>query len=129
VPTEPLSTEIARGLLPARVPHADAAANAGRAALLVHALTTDPSVLLAATEDRLHQAYRANAMPASYELVQRLRAADVPAVISGAGATVLALTCADGPSIETLAGYAPAGISVLPLPVDVHGAVVLGDRP
>ncbi|WP_279579579.1 homoserine kinase [Fodinicola feengrottensis] len=54
VPTQPLSTEVARGLLPARVPHADAAANAGRAALLVHALTTDLSVLLAATEDRLH---------------------------------------------------------------------------
>ncbi|GAA1660140.1 homoserine kinase [Fodinicola feengrottensis] len=123
VPTQPLSTEVARGLLPARVPHADAAANAGRAALLVHALTTDLSVLLAATEDRLHQAYRAAAMPVSAMLVEKLRAADIPAVISGAGATVLALTSGDGPSVEVLAGYAPAGTAVLPLTVDYCGAV------
>src|SRR5688572_23275325 len=38
VPPTPVSTEMARRLLPARVPHADAASNAGRAALLVAAL-------------------------------------------------------------------------------------------
>ena len=38
VPPEPLSTEVARGLLPEQVPHADAAADAGKAALLVAAL-------------------------------------------------------------------------------------------
>ena len=48
-------TELARGLLPADVPHADAAANAGRAALLVAALGGQPDQLLAATRDRLHQ--------------------------------------------------------------------------
>jgi homoserine kinase len=87
---EPVSTEAARGLLPARVPHADAARNAGRAALLVAALTTCPEALLDATEDRLHQDYRAQAMPATRDLVGRLRAAGVPAVVSGAGPSVLA---------------------------------------
>ena len=51
----PVSTKVARGLLPAAVPHADAARNAGRAALLVAALTARPDALLDATEDKLHQ--------------------------------------------------------------------------
>jgi homoserine kinase len=90
VPPSPVSTEMARRLLPARVPHADAAANAGRAALMVAALGDHPELLMAATEDLLYQAYRAEAMPQSYELVQEFRSADIPAVISGAGPTVLA---------------------------------------
>ena len=56
------------------MPHADAACNAGRAALLVHALTADPALLLPATEDRLHQDYRAPGMPATAALVGALRA-------------------------------------------------------
>ena len=59
VPAERGLTATARAALPATVPHSDAALNAGRAALLVHALTTDPSLLLPATVDRLHQDYRA----------------------------------------------------------------------
>ena len=94
VPEHRLATERARGLLPATVPHADAAANAGRAALLIAALTAGlpADVLLDATEDRLHQDYRAPAMPESAALVKALRDAGVPAVISGAGPTVLAFT-------------------------------------
>ena len=93
----PVATDVARGLLPARVPHADAARNAGRAALLVAALTARPDTLLDATEDLLHQDYRAPAMPATKDLVSRLRAAGVPAVVSGAGPSVLAfLTSNDG---------------------------------
>jgi homoserine kinase len=87
---EPVSTELARGLLPERVPHADAARNAGRSALLIAALTSTPAVLLDATEDWLHQDYRAPAMPATNDLVRRLRAAGIPAVVSGAGPSVLA---------------------------------------
>lgn len=90
VPPSPVSTEMARRLLPTRVPLVDAASNAGRAALLVAALQGHPELLMPATEDLLHQAYRAEAMPQSYELVQELRAADIPAVISGAGPSVLA---------------------------------------
>ena len=47
VPPTSLSTELARSLLPAVVPHADAAADAGRAALLVTALAGAPEHLLA----------------------------------------------------------------------------------
>jgi homoserine kinase len=91
----PVATDVARGLLPARVPHADAALNAGRAALLVAALTTRPDTLLDATEDWLHQDYRAAAMPATRDLVTRLRAAGVPAVVSGAGPSVLAFVTSE----------------------------------
>ncbi|WP_079127557.1 homoserine kinase [Streptomyces sp. TP-A0874] len=125
VPAGPVLTEAARGLLPKKVPHVDAAANAGRAALLVEALTRRPELLLAATEDRLHQEYRAPAMAESAALVNRLRADGVPAVISGAGPTVLALSeesAADRVARLAGDGWAanrlsmdPAGASVLPL--------------
>ena len=85
------STHHSRTLLPQQVPHADAAANVASAALLVHALTTDPGYLLEATRDRLHQPYRAASMPASAALMTELREAGIAAVISGAGPSVLAL--------------------------------------
>lgn len=91
VPELTSSTEITRGLLPAAVPHTDAAFTAGRAALAVHALTAAPQLLLAATEDRLHQTYRRVAYPSTGRLVDALRAAGVPAAVSGAGPTVFAL--------------------------------------
>ena len=59
VPAERGLTAHARLALPQVVPHRDAAHSAGRAALLVHALTADPTLLYPATEDRLHQQYRA----------------------------------------------------------------------
>jgi len=88
-------TEAARAALPDRVPHADAAFNAGRAALLVLALTGRPDLLLAATEDRLHQDYRAAGMPASAGLIGSLRRRGIAAVVSGAGSSVLALATAE----------------------------------
>ena len=94
----PVRTEVARRLLPDLVPHRDAAANAGRSALLVAALTQLPArqpetagTLLAATRDWLHQDYRVPAMPETGTLVGRLREAGIPAVVSGAGPSVLAL--------------------------------------
>jgi homoserine kinase len=123
VPPFTASTEQARGLLPASVPHRDAAANAGRAALLVAALTGTPQALLDATEDRLHQGYRASAMPESAALVDRLRAAGHPAVISGAGPTVLVLARGDVEA-EAVDAAAPAGWLVLRPGVDAAGAVV-----
>lgn len=96
IPDFELSTELARSLLPSSIPHHAAAANAGRAALLVHALTRDPSLLLPATEDYLHQSYRSSAMEPSARLIEQLRAQGHAAVVSGAGPTVLAL--ADGPA-------------------------------
>lgn len=85
------ATEHARTLLPPTVPHADAAANSAASALMLHAMTTDPSYLLEASADRLHQPYRAASMPASADLMNDLRAAGIAAVISGAGPSVLAL--------------------------------------
>ncbi|MCI0385142.1 homoserine kinase [Streptomyces sp. CNQ085] len=123
VPDRPVLTETARGLLPRTVPHVDAAANAGRAALLVEALTRRPELLLPATEDRLHQEYRAPAMEESVELVHRLRADGVPAVISGAGPTVLAL--ARDATADKVARLAGDGWAANRLSLDTAGAGVL----
>ncbi len=95
VPDLRLATRHARSLLPTTVSHADAAANAARAALLVLALTQDPGLLLTATEDRLHQSQRRPGMPQTLDLVDRLRAAGRPAVVSGAGPSVLVLSTRD----------------------------------
>lgn len=129
VPEQRLATERARGLLPETVPHGDAAANAGRAALLVAALTAglDPGVLLDATEDRLHQDFRAPAMPESAGLVARLRGAGVPAVISGAGPTVLAFTTAS--QVDSIASELGNGWHIRPLDVAPRGAHVRAGRP
>jgi homoserine kinase len=109
VPPDPVSTEVARGLLPETVPHADAAADAGRAALLVAALGGAPEHLLAATRDYLHQEQRRPAMPGSLALVDRLRAEGLAAVVSGAGPTVLVLADSTVVSAADLAGPCPEG--------------------
>jgi homoserine kinase len=124
VPPFTASTAQARGLLPATVPHADAAFAAGRSALLVAALTGATTALFAATEDRLHQQYRAPAMPQSAELVAVLRASGAAAVVSGAGPTVLALA-RDEVEAEKLAPLAPPDWQPLALAVDPVGAHVL----
>jgi homoserine kinase len=126
VPAATLSTHVARGLLPDAVPHADAAFNAGRSALLVHALTSDPALLLEATEDRLHQRQRGTAMPESLDLVDRLRAAGHAAVVSGAGPSVLVLTRRT--VVPEVSELTPAGWQALPLEVDPTGARVLSDQ-
>ena len=123
VPSTRASTAEVRRLLPSSVPHADAAANAARAALLPLALSGDLGLLMAATEDRLHQGYRAPAMPASAALVEDLRKGGMPAVISGAGPTVLALSTRA--TQERVARRQAEGWSVLPLGVDHEGARVL----
>jgi homoserine kinase len=123
VPDWRLSTERARGLLPKTVAHADAAANAGRAALLIAALTAGrPELLLDATEDRLHQSYRRPAMPGSLELVERLRRKGIAAVISGAGPTVLALTSRH--EIDSIGAEVGTSWHIHPLNVALHGACV-----
>lgn len=127
----PVSTEVARELLPTHVPHADAARNAGRSALLVAALTARPDVLLEATEDRLHQDYRAPAMPATHDLVRRLRAVGIPAVVSGAGPSVLAFPPCGG-DLDIVGSTAlETGIAWLVSPLDVErqGASVIPAAP
>jgi homoserine kinase len=134
VPEATLATHLARGLLPATVAHVDAAANAGRAALLVHALTSDPSLLLEGTEDRLHQR-----QPESLALMDRLRAAGHPAVVSGAGPSLLVLSQwqpEDDPAdpaaaarVAEIGRLTPEGWRVLPLSVDQGGVRVYPVRP
>ncbi len=119
LPADQASTSHARAALPATVPHADAAANACRAALLIPALTGRPDLLFEATADRIHQSARAPAMPATADLVQRLRDDRIPAAVSGAGPAVLAFSQPD------LASYAAAGWQVLRLAV-AGGATVVG---
>jgi homoserine kinase len=131
---EPVSTKVARGLLPSAVPHADAARNAGRAALLIAALTARPDALLDGTEDKLHQDYRAPAMPHSHDLVTRLRAAGVPAVVSGAGPSVLAFLTRkprqdDVKRLDSIAGETGIDWHISPLAVERRGASVTPSVP
>jgi homoserine kinase len=126
IPPFTASTEAARGLLPATVPHADAAFAAGRAALLMAALTGTPQALFDATEDRLHQDYRAPAMPETARLLADLRADGYPAVISGAGPTVLVLARGELEA-ETALSAAPSGWSGQRLAVDSAGARLVAD--
>ena len=123
VPAFSASTEQARGLLPAMVPHADAAFAAGRAALLIAALTGAPHTLLAATQDRLHQQYRSPAMPQSAELLAALRAAGLAAVVSGAGPAVLVLA-RDEDEVARAGALTPPGWQHLALAVAAGAHVV-----
>jgi len=91
VPEATMSTKLARSLQPESVPHEDAIFNVSRSALLIAALIQSPELLLAATEDRLHQNYRASAMKQTDDLIRELRAQGLPAVVSGAGPSVLVL--------------------------------------
>ena len=92
IPDMRSSTAETRVLLPEHVTHEAARFNLSRAALLVVALTERPDLLMAATEDVLHQPQRATTMPVSAQYLKVLRACGVPAVLSGAGPAVLALT-------------------------------------
>ncbi|SDC51356.1 homoserine kinase [Actinokineospora iranica] len=120
VPSEESATHVTRGLLPAVVPHADAAFAAGRAALAVHALAARPDLLLPATADTLHQDYREKAWPRTLRVVRELRALGVAAAVSGAGPTVLAFTT-DG---RVPAGVDLTGFTATPLSVDRAGVRV-----
>ena len=126
VPPHQMSTKLARSLQPESVPHTDAVFNVSRSALLVAALTQSPELLLAATEDRLHQNYRASAMPETSELISLLRAEGHPAVVSGAGPSVLVLE--DDPvkrlNAVSLAEQKFPQWRALTLAVDVKGASV-----
>jgi homoserine kinase len=140
IPPTASSTRASRKALPATVAHGDAAHNAGRAALLVAALsgvahavaydvdeenpvveTTPADVLLAATDDRLHQQYRRTGMVATANLVAALRSAGLAAVVSGAGPSVLAFTRTAG-DVQAAASAVPKGWTGALYSVDSVGA-------
>lgn len=128
VPQATMSTEVARSLRPASVPHEDAIFNVSRSALLIAALIQSPELLLDATEDRLHQSYRAAAMPETDSLIATLRAAGFPAVVSGAGPSILVL-CSDPAqrlaAADLVAKHQATPWQTLLLAVDFKGATVI----
>jgi homoserine kinase len=93
VPETAVPTERSRAVLPATVPLADAVFNLGRSALLATALLTGELELLRdATQDRLHQPYRAALVPGLEEVLAAARGAGaLGAALSGSGSAVLAL--------------------------------------
>ena len=123
IPGTELATAKARKVLPDSIAHVDAAVNSARTALLARALVERPDLLMVATEDFLHQEYRRSVMPDSLALVDKLRASDVPAVISGAGPTVLAF--ASPVSSESIAGRTRDGWTARALQVDRDGVTVV----
>ncbi|MFE7228619.1 homoserine kinase [Nocardioides sp. NPDC057577] len=126
VPATGVETKAARGLLPETVPHSDAAAGAGRTALLVAALSDAPEHLHRATRDFLHQEYRRPAMPESLALVDELRADGVAAIVSGAGPTVLAFSSGvESAETAKLTTRCPEGWACQALSVDMDGVRIL----
>ena len=126
VPSHKMSTALARSLQPDSVPHDDAVFNVSRSALLIAALTQSPELLLSATEDRLHQDYRAAAMPETDALIRLMRSNGHAAVVSGAGPSVLVLASDPAERIEAAklaAEHYPQWRALL-LAVDFKGATV-----
>lgn len=115
VPDVRLDTEIARSVIPVSIEHEVAAENSARAALLIHGFVTDAAVLLEATDDRLHQEFRRDAYPESMDLVDALRAEGLPAVISGAGPTVLVLAG------EVPSALVPEAVTLIHTTIDLGG--------
>jgi homoserine kinase len=127
VPEHEMSTALARSLQPESVPHKDAVFNVSRSALLVAALIQSPELLLAATEDKLHQSYRAAAMPETNALITLLRNSGFPAVVSGAGPSILVLASDPGQRLvaaELVAEKSDTPWQALMLAVDFKGATV-----
>jgi homoserine kinase len=128
VPVHAMSTALARSLQPESVPHEDAVFNLSRSALLIAALIQSPELLLAATEDKLHQSYRAAAMPETNRLITLLREQGFAAVVSGAGPSILVLASDPGQRLvaaELVAQTSETPWQTLMLAVDFKGATVI----
>jgi len=128
VPQSTMSTELARSLQPESVSRADAIFNVSRSSLLIAALIQSPELLLDATEDRLHQSYRASAMQETGDLIEVLRSHGHAAVVSGAGPSLLVLGSDPGQraeAAELVAAHATTPWQSLMLAVDFKGATVI----
>jgi homoserine kinase len=90
VPPFALPTHEARAALGETVPRADAVFNAAHAALVVEAITRDPSLLRVALRDRIHQDARLALVPDAAEVFDGIGGLRVPVCVSGAGPTLLA---------------------------------------
>ena len=125
IPASPLATSKARKMLPESIPFADAQRNTSNAAIMTQALTIRPDLLFIATEDFLHQSYRQEAMPSSFALMTKLRAAGIAAFISGAGPTVLALHTEGDDETTQLARAGGAKFEGKSLEIASRGATLL----
>jgi homoserine kinase len=111
-----VSTEAAREALPETVPHADAASNAGHAALTAVAMLHDPTLLPRAMHDRLHQDLRLALVPEVRATFDRLREAGLAVCVSGSGPSLLAFEREDVLTPEPEPGW-----SILRVPVRASG--------
>lgn len=143
VPNFELSTELARRALPANVPYGDAIFNVSRAAMIpvafgalngescdaVKSNLSRNELLFEATQDALHQPYRASLMQDSWDLVEALREAGFAAAISGAGSCVAVFHAGDSAladaQIDKIAEpwLSRDGWRVLHVPVDSTGVI------
>jgi homoserine kinase len=105
-PDVELATDDARAMLPEQYSRADAVFNLQRAALLGAALASGRNDLLReAMRDRLHQPYRAAAVPGLADILALDDPSLIAVALSGAGPSVLALTEGDGGRIgQRIAG-------------------------
>ncbi len=128
IPAEEVSTERARGAIPAELPLADALANVSAAARLVLGLQrADLDLVAAGLADRIHQERRRELYPRSMALVDSARELGaLGATISGAGPTVLVWTTWQdaGKVAEALESRCAGWAEVRRLPFSPHGADV-----
>lgn len=131
VPEFPLSTKMARSVLPQAVPLKDAVFNVSRAALLVAALLKgQPRFLRNAFSDALHQPYREKLIPGMREVFQAAqKAGALGASLSGAGPCLMAYALQQEEAVgkAMVEAFAQHGIEAraLQLAIDPHGARIL----
>ncbi len=102
IPERPLSTAAMRAALPVQVPFADAVHNVGASSLVVAAFASGRlDLLTAATDDRLHESYRAAIYPELPLLIAAARRAGaLGACLSGAGSSIIAFADSEALAAE-----------------------------
>ena len=134
VPQFPLSTRLARSVLPEQVRMRDAVFNVSHAALLVAALTKgQPRFLCSAFADALHQPYREKLIPGMRDVFRAARRAGaLGASLSGAGPCLIAYTLeneeAVGQAMVEAFKEHEIEAHALQLSIDAHGARILKHR-
>ena len=134
VPEFPLSTRLARSVLPEQVKMKDAVFNLSRAALLVAVLTKgQPRFLRNAFADALHQPYREKLIPGMKDVFRAAcRAGALGASLSGAGPCLIAYTleneAAVGQAMVEAFQEHEIEAHALQLSLDAHGARILKHR-
>jgi homoserine kinase len=117
---ERLPTNEARVALPETVGRSDAVFNAGHAAAMVVALTSEPGLLTQALRDRIHQAARLALVPAVKTVFDELTAAGIPVCVSGAGPTLLAFELPGHPVPEPGDGWRALRLNAAPTGAEVR---------